>query len=40
LLTTVSESLASFIGEGLTTRLLHVAWPDDFADEPRRSPHD
>ena len=40
LLTTVSESLASFIGEGLTTRLLHVAWPDDFGDELGRSLHD
>jgi hypothetical protein len=25
------ELLASFIGEGLTTRLLREAWPDDFA---------
>jgi hypothetical protein len=24
------ELLASFIGEGLTTRLLREAWPDDF----------
>jgi hypothetical protein len=31
LLTTVGELLASFIGEGLTTRLLREAWPDDFA---------
>jgi hypothetical protein len=28
LLATVSESLTSFIGEGLTTRLLSEAWPD------------
>jgi hypothetical protein len=25
------DLLASFIGEGLTTRLLREAWPDDFA---------
>lgn len=25
------ELLASFIGEGLTTRLLRETWPDDFA---------
>jgi hypothetical protein len=25
------ELLASFIGKGLTTRLLREAWPDDFA---------
>ena len=25
------ELLASFIGEGLTTRLFREAWPDDFA---------
>lgn len=31
------DLLASFIGEGLTTRLLHEAWPDDFpAGIPRR----
>jgi len=30
LLTTVTELLASFIGESLTTRLLREAWPDDF----------
>jgi hypothetical protein len=33
LLATVSELLASFIGEGLTTRLLREAWPDDFAGD-------
>jgi hypothetical protein len=32
-LATASELLASFIGEGLTTRLLHQAWPDDFAGD-------
>jgi hypothetical protein len=32
-LATVSELLASFIGEGLTTSLLREAWPDDFADD-------
>ena len=31
LLDTVSELLGLFIGEGLTTRLLREAWPDDFA---------
>jgi hypothetical protein len=31
LLATVSELLALFIGESLTTRLLCEAWPDDFA---------
>jgi len=30
LLTTVTELLASFIGDSLTTRLLREAWPDDF----------
>jgi hypothetical protein len=30
-LATVSELLASFIGESLTTSLLREAWPDDFA---------
>ena len=30
---TVSELLASFIGESLTTRLLREAWPDDFAGD-------
>jgi len=40
-LTTAGELLASFIGEGLTSRLLREAWPDDFAaDNPRRRPHD
>jgi hypothetical protein len=33
LLATVSELLASFIGEGLTTRLLREAWPDDFTGD-------
>jgi hypothetical protein len=33
LLATVSELLASFIGEGLTTRLLREEWPDDFAGD-------
>jgi hypothetical protein len=32
-LATVGELLASFIGEGLTTRLLREAWPDDFAGD-------
>ena len=42
LFTTVSELLASFIGESLTTRLLREAWPDDFpaADSPGDRPHD
>jgi hypothetical protein len=31
LLATVSELLTSFIGQGLTTRLLSEAWPDEFA---------
>jgi hypothetical protein len=30
-LATACELLASFIGETLTTNLLHEAWPDDFA---------
>jgi hypothetical protein len=33
LLVTVGEMLASFIGEGLTTRLLREAWPGDFAGD-------
>ena len=33
LLATVSELLASFIGESLTTRLLSETWPDDFAGD-------
>jgi hypothetical protein len=33
LLATVSELLALFIGESLTTRLLCEAWPDDFAGD-------
>lgn len=32
-LATVSELLASLIGEGLTTGLLREAWPEDFADD-------
>jgi hypothetical protein len=32
-LSAATELLASFIGEGLTTRLLHEAWPDDFAGD-------
>jgi len=32
-LATASELLASFIGVGLTTRLLRKAWPDDFAGD-------
>jgi hypothetical protein len=32
-LTTASDLLAVFIGEGLTTSLLHEAWPDDFTDD-------
>lgn len=32
-LATVGELLASFIGEGLSTRLLREAWPDDFAGD-------
>jgi hypothetical protein len=31
MLATAGELLASFIGEGLTTRLLCETWPDDFA---------
>jgi hypothetical protein len=30
-LATAGDLLASFIGDGLTTRLLREAWPDDFA---------
>ena len=33
LLATVSELLALFIGESLTTRLLREAWPEDFAGD-------
>ena len=33
LLVTISELLASFIGESLTTRLLCETWPDDFAGD-------
>ena len=33
LLTTASQLLDSFIGEGLTTRLLRGAWPTDFNDD-------
>jgi hypothetical protein len=32
-LTTFGELLASFIGEGLTTRLLRETWPGDFAGD-------
>jgi hypothetical protein len=32
-LTTAGELLASFIGEGLTTRLLREAWPGDFESD-------
>jgi len=37
-LATASELLASFIGEGLTTRLLREAWPDDFAGDTTEEP--
>ena len=33
MLATISELLAAFIGDSLTTRLLREAWPDDFAGE-------
>jgi hypothetical protein len=33
MLAAIGELLASFIGESLTTRLLHEAWPDDFAGD-------
>ena len=33
LLATSSELLALFLGESLTTRLLHEAWPDAFAGD-------
>ena len=33
LLATVSDLLALFIGENLTTRLLCETWPDDFAGD-------
>ena len=33
MLATISELLALFIGESLTTRLLCDAWPDDFAGD-------
>ncbi len=37
LLTTASQLLDSFIGEGLTTHLLSGAWPNDFNhDAPER----
>lgn len=32
-LATASKLLASFIGEGLTIRLLREAWPDDFTGD-------
>ncbi len=36
LLTSISELLASFIGESLTRHLLSGAWPDDFAGDTTR----
>jgi hypothetical protein len=33
LLATASELLVLFIGESLTTSLLHEAWPDEFAGD-------
>jgi len=35
-LATFGELLASFIGDGLTTHLLHEAWPDGFSDDTQR----
>ena len=35
-LATFGELLASFIGDGLTTDLLHEAWPDGFSDDTQR----
>ena len=37
-LNTSSELLDSFIGTGLTTRLLRGAWPDDFHDDTKERP--
>jgi hypothetical protein len=37
-LTTASNLLESFIGEGLTTRLLRGAWPDTFDGETQEIP--
>ena len=37
-LTTASKLLDSFIGEGLTTRLLHGAWPDSFDGDTQETP--
>jgi hypothetical protein len=37
-LVTITELLASFIGESLTTRLLREAWPDDFAGDATEEP--
>ena len=40
-LATASELLASFIGEGLTNRLLREAWPENFAgDTPEEPSHE
>ena len=36
-LTTASSLLDSFIGEGLTTRLLRGAWPDNFDGDPQET---
>ena len=35
-LATFGELLALFIGDGLTTDLLHEAWPDGFSDDTPR----
>lgn len=35
-LATFADLLASFIGDGLTTHLLHEAWPDGFSDDTKR----
>jgi hypothetical protein len=37
-LTTASNLLDSFIGEGLTTRLLRGAWPDTFDGDTQETP--
>lgn len=37
-LMTASELLDSFIGPGLTTRLLRGAWPDDFKGDTQETP--
>jgi hypothetical protein len=37
ILATLTDLLVTFIGQALTARLLHEAWPDAFTDvEPRR----